>query len=276
MFIVEDCYHLLGIKSSASAAEIKRAFRRRAKEIHPDISDNKTPAADNVSRMRALLLAYETLSDPERRAEFDATYAKFRQYSAGTDAVGGFDYRLWLLERDDNESRSKLIFFDLFHGLEEEAVREYKVRRAISGGFILSRYFEREDFMDCAFILAEELSARGDPYEAFLLLFEVIGLERKKPYFRHFFPEVIILVRDILRNRMVGVVTDELALDCLETALELGMGKKDDAIILKLMALCYERIGDKHTARACLAQALKLDPKITGVRELRRRLEEKK
>ena len=270
---MEDCYHLLGVKSSASAAEIRRAFRQKAKSIHPDIPDNLASDRDNAARMRQLILAYETLSNPESRAEFDATYAKFRKFSEGTEAVNGFDYRLWLMERDDNESRAKLIFFDLFHNLEEEAVAEYLSLRKKDGPFVLSRYFDREDFMDCGFILAEEMTFRGEFYEAFVLLAEVIQLERRKPYFRHFFPEVIIIARDIVRNRLSGTVGDELALDCLETALELKFGKKDDAWILKLMAFCYDRLGDRHTARLCLAEALRLDPKLNGIRELQKRLE---
>lgn len=270
---MEDCYRILGVKPSASAAEIKRAFRAKAKAIHPDIPGDSKETIDRDERMRELILAYETLSDPERRAEFDSTYVKFRQYRDGQTGTSGFDYRLWLMERDDSESRAKLIFFDLLHGLEDEAVAEYRARRALEGGFVLSRYFDREDFMDCGFILAEELSFRGEHYEAFLLLAEVIRLETEKPYFRHFFPEVIIFIRDIIRTKLAGVITDELALDCLEAALELRLGKKDDAFILKLMAQCYDRLGDTHTARLCLAEALRLDPKLTGVRDLKKKLE---
>jgi len=270
---VEDCYHILGVKSSASGAEIKRAFRRKAKEIHPDLAGNMAKNTDNDRRMRDLIHAYETLSDLGRRAEFDATYSTYRKSRAGTDSVGGFDYRLWLMERKDKESRAKLIFFDLLHGLEDEAIAEYGLQRASEGGFVLSLYFDREDFMDCGFILAEELSFRDEWYESFLLLTEVIRLEQARPYFRHFFPDVLIFVRDIIRTHLVGKISDELALDCLETALELKLGKKEDANILKLMALCYERIGDRHMARLCLGEALRRDSRLTGTRELQRKLE---
>jgi curved DNA-binding protein CbpA len=270
---VEDCYHVLGVKPSASASEIKRAYRAKAKILHPDIPVNKDRAKDNDARMRDLISAYETLSDPERRAEFDAIYAKFRKYNEGTDAVSGFDYRLWLMEREDAESRSKLIFFDLFHALEEEAVGVYRSLREKDPEFDLSRYFDREDFMDCAFILAEELSFRNDWLESFRLLTAVIALEAAKPYFRHFFPEVIAFLRDIVRNRLATAVSDEIALDCYESALELNLGRKDDAFILKLMSQCYDRLGDRRTASLCLAEALKLDPRLTGVRELKKKLE---
>jgi tetratricopeptide (TPR) repeat protein len=273
---VEDCYHVLGVKPSASAAEIKRAFRLKAKALHPDIPGNAKEEEDNAERMRVLIRAYETLSEPGARAEFDATYAQFRQFSGYSGgAGGGFDYRVWLMERTDSESRAKLIFFDLLHGLEDEAVHEYRARRADSGVFTLSDYFDREDFMDCGFILAEELSFRGEYYECFLLLADVIRLEQKKAYFKHFFPEVIIMARDIIRNKLPGSVPDELVLDCMEAALDLKFGKKDDAWILKLMAAAYERLGDRYTARLCLDEALRLDPKLTGVREMKKRLEER-
>jgi len=223
--------------------------------------------------LRELIQAYETLSDPARRAEFDAVYVQFRRHAEGTSHAGGFDYRAWLMEREDDESRAKLIFFDLLHDLDDEAVAVYLKCRAAAGSFALSRHFDREDFMDCGFILAEELGFRGEWYESFLLLVEVIAREREKPYFRHFFPEVVATVRDVVRNRLAGSVADELALDCFETALELGLGNKDDAWILRLMALCYERLGDARTARLCLREAIRLDPRITGVAELKKRLE---
>lgn len=269
---MEDCYKILGVPSSASASEIKRAFRKKAKAIHPDIPGDGARGADRQERMRELIRAYEVLSDPGRRTEFDALYSVFKGFAAGTGKDDGFDYRLWLMQRDDPESRAKLIFFDLFHDLEDEAVLEYRTRRGASGGFVLSRFFGREDFMDCGFILAEELSFRGDYYESFQLLSEVITLELERPYFRHFFPEVISLVRDILRNKLIGTVPDELALDCLETALELSLGKREDAYMLKLMTGCYERMGDAAIARRCLEEALRLDPTLTGIRDLRKRL----
>lgn len=271
---MKDCYQTLGVSPSASAAEIKRAFRKKAKELHPDILAHSPDGTgvDVDERMRELLRAYETLSDPEQRAEFDAIYVKFRQYRDGTDKAAAFDYRMWLMARKDIESRAKLIFYDLLHDLEDEAVQEYLSRRAAAGGFNLSRYFDREDFMDCGFILAEELTFRDEYYEAFLLLAEVVQMEKKKPYFRHFFPEVVLFIRDIVRTHLAQHIPDELALDCFETALELKFGKKDDAGILKLMAGCYERMGDYHTARLCLEEALRLDPKLNGVRDLARRL----
>jgi molecular chaperone DnaJ len=62
-----DYYTVLGVSRDASDAEIKRAFRTLARELHPDVSS----APDASSRFRYVAEAYEVLSDPARRATYD-------------------------------------------------------------------------------------------------------------------------------------------------------------------------------------------------------------
>jgi molecular chaperone DnaJ len=62
-----DYYEILGVERGAPDAEIKRAFRKLARELHPDVSD----APDAEARFREAAEAYEVLSDPERRATYD-------------------------------------------------------------------------------------------------------------------------------------------------------------------------------------------------------------
>ena len=62
-----DYYEVLGVSRSADDAEVKRAFRRLARELHPDVSE----APDADERFKELVEAYEVLSSSERRQLYD-------------------------------------------------------------------------------------------------------------------------------------------------------------------------------------------------------------
>src|ERR1700757_448247 len=61
-------YEVLGVKPDASADEIRKVYRKLAKEFHPDLNPGK-PAAEE--RFKAVSAAYDLLSDPDKRARYD-------------------------------------------------------------------------------------------------------------------------------------------------------------------------------------------------------------
>ncbi len=64
---MENPYHILGVSPNATAEEIKKAYRSLAMRHHPDRSDH----ASAESRFNAIQKAYELLSDPKKRAEYN-------------------------------------------------------------------------------------------------------------------------------------------------------------------------------------------------------------
>lgn len=65
---MENPYTVLGVSRTASAEEIRNAYRKLAKKHHPDLNVGKPEA---VERFKAISAAYDLLSDPEKRARFD-------------------------------------------------------------------------------------------------------------------------------------------------------------------------------------------------------------
>src|SRR5437868_3683155 len=61
-------YEVLGVKPDATADEIRKAYRKLAKQFHPDLNPGK-PAAE--ARFKAVSAAHDILSDPEKRARYD-------------------------------------------------------------------------------------------------------------------------------------------------------------------------------------------------------------
>jgi DnaJ-class molecular chaperone len=65
---MDDPYKTLGISKTASADEVKKAYRKLAKQHHPDLNPGN---ADSASRFKDISGAYDLLSDPEKRGRFD-------------------------------------------------------------------------------------------------------------------------------------------------------------------------------------------------------------
>lgn len=244
-------YEVLGVDSSASIAEIKKAFRQKIKTLHPDLVENVQSKEDLHKDTRFLLTAYQTiLKYKTEKLNQDYNHEDYKSY-----AHKKYNYKEWLYTQTDNENRAKLIFLELFTGFEKSAVKEYLRLRSLPESFELADYFNREDFMDCGFVLAEELYFCGEYYEAFLLLEKIIFLEKEKPYFKHFFPEVMLLIKFILNGKTDENIYDDVLIECFERALNFDIPKKEKAKLLKKMSKIYSRIGDIYNAENCISRS---------------------
>ncbi len=82
----QDLYELLGVSRDAEADAIKKAYRRLARQLHPDV--NPDPAAQD--KFKQVTAAYEVLSDPQKRANYDRGGDPFSGSAAGQGA--GFSF----------------------------------------------------------------------------------------------------------------------------------------------------------------------------------------
>lgn len=88
----KDYYKILGVGKNATDKEIKQAFRKLARQYHPDMNPND-PQAE--ARFKEINEAYEVLSDPEKRKKYDQLGADWVRWQQAGGQPGDFDWSRW-------------------------------------------------------------------------------------------------------------------------------------------------------------------------------------
>ena len=102
--VTRDYYQVLGVSRGATAAEIKKAYRRLARKYHPDVNPGNT---DAETRFKEIQEAYAVLSDQTKRKQFD-TLAALVTGQMKRELTSG-DVFLFVSK---NRRRAKLLQFD--------------------------------------------------------------------------------------------------------------------------------------------------------------------
>jgi curved DNA-binding protein len=88
----KDYYQALGVSPDADEKTIRQAFRKLARQSHPDVNPGDKTAEE---RFKAINEAYQVLSDAEQRKKYDALRAQYQRWQRTGGRAQDFDWRAW-------------------------------------------------------------------------------------------------------------------------------------------------------------------------------------
>lgn len=124
-----DYYKILGVARTATEKEIKQAYRKLARQYHPDVNPGDHAAQEKFKDINE---AYEVLSDPEKKKKYDLLGSDWRRYQQGGTGSGGFDWGSYTRQSGGGQSQQPFdfgggdfsdFFESIFGGLGGQRVR---------------------------------------------------------------------------------------------------------------------------------------------------------
>ncbi len=250
-------YEILDVERNASKDEIKRAFRTLAKRYHPDNNPGRVKESERV--LKRVMAAYRVLGNKRERARYDVLlHNRPERYS----------------ERDEknkqrtDQMRARAFLEALLDSNQQEALEMYE--RIGEEGFDLEEHLNERDYLDCLFLLAEQLEEVGRDKEAVDLYEELYKREKEPPRRRYFFDEIELRLQKLYSRKLpLKAQNTEEEIACYERMLDFDIDRNEEAFIWKKIAEVHLRRDEKEKAKQMLSKALELQPALKGTAIIR-------
>ncbi len=244
-------WDVLEIKPGSSKDEIRKAFRAKIKKVHPD---KATPTEHSAQEAARLIEAYKVLLSDSLYFTSERTYKEF-------------NYREFLLERNDNRSKAKLVLYDLLKNREDEAIALYLDTELLCPGFIL-KYLDRDDSLDAIYLLANAFRERRDFWRSLDLLILLGEEEVRKPFFRLFYIEIQYIIRLILTQDVADIWDSAERIFQIKRALPLITDPYERSRLMETVVKIYLEAGQYQTVESWLSRMMETYPEDRFVKAL--------
>jgi len=261
-----DHYATLGVDIDSDRQSIRRAFRARLLEVHPD----KSVAPTDGGGIGRVMRAWEILGDDDLREAYDRIWKLYNREDF-RDEASKIPH---VTESDRPQNQARSILFLLLEDRGPEALGRLRKHGELSPVF-LRKHLDSDEFIDAAFLIAELFEAQKSWFVALEWLEHLLREERGRRRHRPCYNEALDRMKRLLIRRTVGELEPRAALEYLRRAETLGLDRSQKAETAKRRCQCYLDMGMRQEALRHLEIAKSLQPSSKGLARLREALQEK-
>ncbi len=260
-----DYYEFMGLDSKANEEEIRKAYRSKILKIHPD----KQGGEDSSKALGTLLRAFEVLSDKAKRSQYDdLREAKSNRKKATLRTKSKLKH---VTESTRPIDRARSVLFYLLNKQSEKALQI--IAAEPNSHDFMDEHLEEDEFIDCAFLLAEALERHAAYVEAHSWYQRILDKERARRYHRPCLANTIDRMKELLLSRLPNLPDPRQALDYLSQLKNYPMSKIELGEMHKRKCHCYLELGMLDAAATQFRMARMKCPQGKGMQRLEEALE---
>ena len=258
-----DHYAILGVDFDCDRAGVRKAFREKLLEAHPD----KSAEPADGGHLARVMRAWEILGDEDLRDAYDRIW-RLQNRDDWIDDVTRLPH---VTESERPQNRARSILFLLLENRGGEALERLRALGEAAPVF-LRKYLDSDEFIDSAFLIAELFEERKSWFEALEWLQQLVRAESGRRRHRPCYPEALDRTRRLLIRRTQNELEPRMALEYLRRAEALGLDRAQKVEVARRRSEAYLEMGMRVEAFKHLEVALELQPRGTGLARLCREL----